>query len=172
MQPLTFVHISDSHVFNDPTRRGWARGPSLPGAMALVREIEALPAPLDFVLHSGDVVHDPEREDEYRQALELYRRLSVRCTTCRATTTGAGGCNACCGESQIPAPTPTRNSRSAASFSCWTAALRTRAATWATGSSRRNSWPGWRIAARRGTVGRWWWRCITIPWSDVLWLDD
>ena len=77
MQPLTFVHISDSHVLTDPTRRGWHRGPSLPGAEALVREIETLPAPIDFVLHTGDVNHDPEREDEYRQSLELYRRLSV-----------------------------------------------------------------------------------------------
>ncbi|MCE2488868.1 MAG: metallophosphoesterase [Anaerolineae bacterium] len=77
MQPLTFVHISDSHVMRDPTRRGWERGPSLPGARALVREIEALPAPVAFVLHTGDVNHDPEREDEYRQSLELYRQLSV-----------------------------------------------------------------------------------------------
>ena len=77
MQPLTFVHISDSHVLTDPSRRGWERGPSLPGARALLREIEALPAPVDFVLHTGDVVHDPEQEDEYRQALELYRQLSV-----------------------------------------------------------------------------------------------
>ncbi|MDD9957145.1 MAG: metallophosphoesterase [Anaerolineaceae bacterium] len=77
MQPLTFVHISDSHVLTDPSRRGWERGPSLPGASALVREIETLPAPVDFVLHTGDVVHDPEREEEYQQALELYRRLSV-----------------------------------------------------------------------------------------------
>ncbi|MCY4022038.1 MAG: metallophosphoesterase [Anaerolineaceae bacterium] len=77
MQPLTFVHISDSHVLTDPTRRGWHRGPPLPGAEALVREIETLPAPVDFVLHSGDVNHDPEQEDEYRLSLELYRQLSV-----------------------------------------------------------------------------------------------
>ena len=77
MQPLTFVHISDSHVMTAPDRRGWHRGPPLPGAAALVREIETLPAPVEFVLHTGDVNHDPEREEEYWQALELYRQLSV-----------------------------------------------------------------------------------------------
>ena len=78
MQPLTFVHISDSHVMTDPDRKGWLeRGPSLPGAEAVVRAINALPAPIEFVLHTGDVTHDPEREEEYWQALELYRQLSV-----------------------------------------------------------------------------------------------
>ena len=77
MQPLTFVHISDSHVMTDPDRQVAERGPPLPGAEALVREIEALPAPVEFVLHTGDVTHDPECEDEYRQAVELYRQLSV-----------------------------------------------------------------------------------------------
>ncbi|MCY4022039.1 MAG: metallophosphoesterase [Anaerolineaceae bacterium] len=77
MRPLTFVHLSDSHVMSDPDRKGMERGPSLPGAEALLSEIERLPAPVDFVLHSGDVVHDPEREKEYRRALELYLRLGV-----------------------------------------------------------------------------------------------
>ena len=77
MQPLTFVHISDSHLMTDLNRRGAERGPALPGAAALVREIEALPAPVEFVLHTGDVNHDPECEEEYRQAVELYRQLSV-----------------------------------------------------------------------------------------------
>ncbi len=77
MQALTFVHISDSHVMTDPDRTGMEYGPTLPGSEALIREINGLPCQIDFVLHTGDVVHDPEREEEYQQALELYRRLSV-----------------------------------------------------------------------------------------------
>ena len=44
MQSLTFVHISDSHVMTDPDRKGSERGPTLPGAEALIREIDALAA--------------------------------------------------------------------------------------------------------------------------------
>lgn len=77
MQPLTFVHLSDSHVMTDPARQGAERGPSLAAAAALVREIEMLPAPVEFVLHTGDVNHDPGQEEEYWQTLELYRQLGV-----------------------------------------------------------------------------------------------
>ena len=75
MQPLTFVHLSDSHLMTDADRQGMERGPSLPGVEALLREIEALPAPVEFVLHTGDVIHDPQREEEYLLALELFGRL-------------------------------------------------------------------------------------------------
>ena len=77
MQPLTFVHLSDSHLMTDPGRKAMERGPSLPGAEALVREIESLPIPIDFVLHTGDVMHDPQREEEYQQAAALYARLPM-----------------------------------------------------------------------------------------------
>ena len=77
MQPLTFVHISDSHVLTDPNRKGSEHGPSLPGSEALIREINELPCQIDFVLHTGDVVHDPECEEEYQLALEMYRQLPM-----------------------------------------------------------------------------------------------
>ena len=77
MQPLTFVHVSDSHLVTDPHRAGMEFVPALSAAEALVREIEALPAPVEFVLHTGDVNHDPQREDNYRRTLELYSRLGV-----------------------------------------------------------------------------------------------
>ena len=77
MQPLTFLHLSDSHLMSDPDRKGMERGPTLPGAEALLSEIERLPAPVEFVLHTGDVVHDPDCEEEYQRALALFRRLSA-----------------------------------------------------------------------------------------------
>jgi len=78
MQPVTFIHISDSHLASDPA---WS-GPLTdilprPGAEALVEEINALPFPVDFVLHTGDVFSDPLREADYRQAVALYRRLRM-----------------------------------------------------------------------------------------------
>lgn len=78
MQPLTFVHISDSHLATDPA---WS-GPLTdilprPGAEALVREIESLPIPIDFVLHTGDVHSDPECEADYQQAAALFGRLPM-----------------------------------------------------------------------------------------------
>ena len=77
MQPLTFVHLSDSHLVTDPDSMGTGFVAASAATEALLREIEALPTPLDFVLHTGDINHDPQREEEYRQALELYRQLRV-----------------------------------------------------------------------------------------------
>ena len=78
MQPLTFVHVSDTHLATDPA---WS-GPLTdilprPGAEALVREIESLPIPIDFVLHTGDVQSDPECEADYQQAAALFARLPM-----------------------------------------------------------------------------------------------
>ncbi len=73
MQSLTFVHLSDSHLMAE----GMESGSSLTATRALLRDIDALPAPIDFVLHTGDVNHDPQREDDYRLTLELYSRLGV-----------------------------------------------------------------------------------------------
>ena len=78
MQPLTFVHISDSHLATDP---GWSGHLTdllpRPGAEALVREINALPCHIDFVLHTGDVHSGPEQEEDYQQAAALYARLPM-----------------------------------------------------------------------------------------------
>ncbi|MCE2488872.1 MAG: metallophosphoesterase [Anaerolineae bacterium] len=77
MQALTFVHLSDSHLMADPDGQGWQPGPTFAATEALVRALESLPAPFAFLLHTGDVVHDPESEESYRQTLALYRRLNV-----------------------------------------------------------------------------------------------
>ncbi len=78
MQPLTFVHISDTHLATDP---GWSGRLTdilpRPGAEALVREISELPCHVDFVLHSGDIHSDPKQEDDYQQAAALFAQLPV-----------------------------------------------------------------------------------------------
>jgi len=77
VQPLTFVHLSDSHLVTDPDSVGTGFVSALAATEALLREIEAQPAPIEFLLNTGDVNHDPRREDDYRRTLELYSRLDV-----------------------------------------------------------------------------------------------
>ncbi|NWF70355.1 MAG: metallophosphoesterase [Chloroflexi bacterium] len=59
---LRFVHISDTHLSHDPN---YTYDPktyplALPGARALVEQVNALPFTPDFVLHTGDVAYDPD----------------------------------------------------------------------------------------------------------------
>lgn len=76
MTQLTFIHISDTHIHRDPTYTG----PFVPfgaheGVDALIRAINALPYPVDFVLHTGDIMTDPEAAEEYLIAIEMLRKI-------------------------------------------------------------------------------------------------
>lgn len=71
----TFVHISDTHINSNPAYgAGNGRHAALPRAEAMVREINALPFPIDFVLHTGDVAFDPV-ESAYVTAREVLGRI-------------------------------------------------------------------------------------------------
>lgn len=61
---VRFVHISDTHISYDPNYTYPDRGLplALDGAKALVAQVNALPFTPDFVLHTGDVVYDPDPE--------------------------------------------------------------------------------------------------------------
>lgn len=63
-EPLvTFIHISDTHIHTNPNHsRDFAQYPPNLGAKALVQTINQLPYPVDFILHTGDVVYDPVPE--------------------------------------------------------------------------------------------------------------
>lgn len=68
---VTFVHISDTHIHPDADYTGSFAGySSLEGARALVDALNSLPFQPDFVLHTGDVVYDPE-PDAYGLAQEV-----------------------------------------------------------------------------------------------------
>jgi 3',5'-cyclic-AMP phosphodiesterase len=63
-QPLlTFVHISDTHISPDPDYGldEW-RHTTHDGAEALVHHVNALSFPVDFVLHTGDVIYNPDAQ--------------------------------------------------------------------------------------------------------------
>jgi Icc protein len=73
---LRFVHISDTHISPDadyPPNR-----PDLNtrrGAEALVHQLNALPFTPDFILHTGDVVYDPDPA-AYEVAKEILGRIN------------------------------------------------------------------------------------------------
>lgn len=74
---VRFVQISDTHISPDPEHR---RAPHLPNsadcARALVATVNALPFQPDFILHTGDVVYDPD-ERAYALAREIFAALNA-----------------------------------------------------------------------------------------------
>ena len=73
--PTYFIHISDTHI--GPTksyeRHGFA---SYPCAEKMVEIINSFHHRPDFVIHTGDVVTDPD-SSSYKLAAELFDRLEV-----------------------------------------------------------------------------------------------
>lgn len=70
-----FVHISDTHIgpTADFSRHGHR---ALPCAQKVVSIINNLPTKPDFVIHTGDIVTDPD-PDSYRLAAEVFAQLDV-----------------------------------------------------------------------------------------------
>lgn len=75
-QRLTFVHLSDTHISPD-AEYGKHHAPhgTQAGAEALVEAVNALPFPVDFILHTGDVVYDPIPE-AYITAQAILSKLT------------------------------------------------------------------------------------------------
>ncbi len=74
---LTFVHISDTHVHSNPRHTGaHVDFTSRDGVNRLVDAINALPFPVDFVLHTGDIMTDPTEEREYMVARYMLGALN------------------------------------------------------------------------------------------------
>ena len=72
---LTFVHLSDTHISSDPDYgRPETPHTTQQGARALVQQVNALPFKVDFILHTGDVVYDPELEP-YHTARDILGQL-------------------------------------------------------------------------------------------------
>ncbi|MEZ4517297.1 MAG: metallophosphoesterase [Chloroflexota bacterium] len=75
MDPLYFVHISDSHI--GPTADYQRHGHrALPCAQRVVELINSLPTRPEFVIHTGDVVTAPH-PDSYALAAEVFAALDV-----------------------------------------------------------------------------------------------
>ncbi len=73
-EPFSVVQISDTHV-------GVSGPPNPLGTKAFeeaVARINALPAPPDLVLFTGDLTHDSEKKDEHAARMKLFREIASR----------------------------------------------------------------------------------------------
>lgn len=72
---LRFIHISDTHINHDPAYTlPEADHTPVAGTQALITALNNLPFEPDFILHTGDVVYDPDPQ-AYEQAGELLAQL-------------------------------------------------------------------------------------------------
>lgn len=85
---LHFVHISDTHILPEGRKPDYSDIPAdlelytrqvlaLPysptqAAEALVRQINQLPVPVDFVVHTGDIMNDPPAASDYEYIRSLF----------------------------------------------------------------------------------------------------
>lgn len=75
MKTTHLIHISDTHF--GPEREFTVRGaPVLERSQRLVAEINALPFTPDAIVHTGDVVNDPD-DAAYRIARDVFAEFSV-----------------------------------------------------------------------------------------------
>ncbi len=74
-ETVCFVHISDSHIGSSPEYMRHGHAP-LPCAKKVVDVINSLPVQPDFVIHTGDVVTNPNGH-AYRLAAETFAGLNV-----------------------------------------------------------------------------------------------
>lgn len=75
---LTFIHLSDTHIHADPSYTGsFVDFSSRSSLASVIAQINALPFPIDFVLHTGDVMNDPERNEDYTIIQDLFSSLQI-----------------------------------------------------------------------------------------------
>ena len=73
---LTFIHISDTHIHADPTFTGTLVDyTARPAVAQLVKHINAVPFHVDFVLHTGDIMTDPEHPEDYTIARDILSEI-------------------------------------------------------------------------------------------------
>jgi 3',5'-cyclic-AMP phosphodiesterase len=73
---LTFVHLSDTHIHADPTFTGSiVPFTSRSRVKHLIDRINSLPFAVDFVLHTGDIMTDPEDPQAYATARRILNQL-------------------------------------------------------------------------------------------------
>jgi len=73
---LTFVHISDTHIHQDPNFTGeFMDYASREPVQKLIEAINALTFDVDFVMHTGDVMDSPQAPQDYDAAKSLLGQL-------------------------------------------------------------------------------------------------
>ena len=73
---LTFIHISDTHIHANPDFTGpFVNFSSRKSVQALIDNINSLPFKIDFILHTGDVMNDPDTPENYAVARDFLAQL-------------------------------------------------------------------------------------------------
>lgn len=72
---VTFVHLSDTHLPADPNFTPDGKRYPYRNARAVIEQINALPFPVDFVLHTGDVGNDQTDDAGYQPVRETLDAL-------------------------------------------------------------------------------------------------
>jgi Icc protein len=74
---VTFAHISDTHLHADPTyTNDMIDFPAIGPVSKMIDFINAL-SDVDFVLHTGDVMHHPQAPEEYAAIKKVLDKLKV-----------------------------------------------------------------------------------------------
>ncbi len=73
--PLYFLHISDTHIGSTKEYELYGCN-SYTNGRRIVDAINALPTQPDFVIHTGDIVFDPN-DDAYKLASQVFARLKA-----------------------------------------------------------------------------------------------
>lgn len=74
---LTFVHMSDTHLPADRETTPDGVRNAYETVTEVIQDINALEFPAEFVLHTGDVGHDPSDESSYGQVRQLLSQLTA-----------------------------------------------------------------------------------------------
>ncbi|MEQ8674798.1 MAG: metallophosphoesterase [Aggregatilineales bacterium] len=73
---LNFIHISDTHIHADPEFTGSHVDFTSRAAVAeLIKQINAVEFDVDFVLHTGDIMTDPEKPEDYLIAKSILSEI-------------------------------------------------------------------------------------------------
>lgn len=73
---LNFIHISDTHIHADPEFTGSHVDFTSREAVAeLIKQINAVEFDVDFVLHTGDIMTDPEKPEDYLIAKDILSEI-------------------------------------------------------------------------------------------------
>ena len=74
---LTFAHISDTHLHIDPNYTDdLVNYPALEPVQKLIDFINNFGADIDFILHTGDVMHLPGAAEEYAEIRKIFDTLN------------------------------------------------------------------------------------------------
>lgn len=73
---LSFIHLTDTHIHTNPNFTGpFVDFSSRLAVTQTINHINALPFHIDFILHTGDIMTDPDRNEDYLIAKDILKAI-------------------------------------------------------------------------------------------------